>query len=233
MSIDRLQVPASLNGALIAFDLDGTLVDTAPDLIGALNGVLLERRLPAVPVEAARALVGHGAKALIERGFSVAGEPLHAEETPALVARFIDLYRTRIAAESRPFPGVERALDDLAAAGAALAVCTNKRTDLSTELLTALNLADRFAVIIGADLAPAPKPDGRHLIFTAERAGVPIGRTLMVGDSANDVNAAKAAGAPVVAVSFGYTDIPAAELGADQLMHHFDELVGHAHALLP
>lgn len=233
MSIDRLQVPASLSGALIAFDLDGTLVDTAPDLIGALNGVLAERRLPAVPVEAARALVGHGARALIERGFSVAGEPLHAEETPALVARFIDLYRTRIAAESRPFPGVERALDDLAAAGAALAVCTNKRTDLSIELLTALNLADRFAVIIGADLAPAPKPDGRHLIFTAERAGVPIGRTLMVGDSANDVNAAKAAGAPVVAVSFGYTDIPAAELGADQLMHHFDELVGHAHALLP
>jgi phosphoglycolate phosphatase len=233
VSIDRLQDRDLLSGALIAFDLDGTLVDTAPDLIGALNDVLAERRLPAVPVEAARALVGHGAKALIERGFSVAGEPLPTEETPALVARFIDIYRTRIAAESRPFPGVERALDDLAAAGAALAVCTNKRTDLSTELLTALNLADRFAVIVGADLAPAPKPDGRHLIFTAERAGVPIGRTLMVGDSANDVNAAKAAGAPVVAVSFGYTDIPAADLGADQLMHHFDELIGHARRLLP
>ena len=111
MSIDRLQDRPFLSGVLIAFDLDGTLVDTAPDLIGALNGVLAERRLPAVPVESARALVGHGAKALIERGFSVAGEPLSAEETPALVTRFIDIYRTRIAAESRPFPGVERALD--------------------------------------------------------------------------------------------------------------------------
>ena len=226
MSIDRLQ------GSLIAFDLDGTLVDTAPDLIGALNGVLAEQRLPVMPLAVGRVLVGHGARALIERGFSLAGQPLPAEATPALVARFIDLYRGRIAAESRPFPGVERALDALAEAGAKLAVCTNKRTDLSTELLNALKLADRFAVIVGADLAPAPKPDARHLLFTAERAAIPIGRTLMVGDSANDVNAAKAAGAPVVAVSFGYTEVPAAELGADALMHHFDELTGHARALL-
>jgi phosphoglycolate phosphatase len=222
----------SLSGATLAFDLDGTLVDTAPDLIGALNVVLGERHLPALPVEAARVLVGRGARFLIEHGFASAGEPLDEAEIGGLVARFIEVYRSRIANESRPFPGVETALDQLAEAGARLVVCTNKRTDLSKALLDALGLTHRFVAIVGADGAPAAKPDPRHLLAAIEAAGGDPGRTVMVGDSYNDVAAAKAAGAPVVVVSFGYTETAAADLGADRLIHSFDELVDAARELL-
>ncbi len=222
----------SLTGATIAFDLDGTLVDTAPDLIGALNVLLGERGLPGLPNEAARVLVGRGARVLIERGFLAAGEPLHEDEKPGLVARFIDIYRTRIASESRPFDGVEAALDILTDRGATLAVCTNKPTALSILLLQALGMADRFAAIIGADAAPKPKPDPSHLLFTIAEAGGDRSRALMVGDSAADAEAAKAAGVPVILVPFGYTDRPASELGADRMMAHFSELPHLAVALL-
>ena len=222
----------SLEGATIAFDLDGTLVDTAPDLIGSLNVVLGERRLPALPTEAARILVGRGARALIERGFQVAGEPLDDVEIPRLVARFIEVYRSRIASESRPFNGVEVALDALSERGAILSVCTNKPTALSILLLESLGMAKRFAAIIGADASPAPKPDPRHLLFAIEQAGGDPSRALMVGDSAADANAAKAAHIPVILVPFGYTDIPATELGADRMIDHFSELPALAEALL-
>jgi phosphoglycolate phosphatase len=214
----------NLAGATVAFDLDGTLVDTAPDLVGALNTVLHERRLPALPLHTARVMVGRGARALIEQGFAAAGEPLHADETPALVERFIEFYLGRIARESRPFDGVEAALDALAGAGAKLCVCTNKRTDLSLALLDALGLTARFAAVVGADKAPAPKPDGRHLTTAVEAAGGVIARAVLVGDSASDVGAARAAGAPSVVVSFGYTEIAPAELGGDHLIDHFAEL---------
>ena len=222
----------SLEGATIAFDLDGTLVDTAPDLIGSLNVVLGERRLPALPNEAARILVGRGARALIEQGFQVAGEPLDETEAPGLVARFIEIYRSRIASESRPFDGVEAALSILAERGATLCVCTNKPTALSILLLENLGMAKRFVSIIGADAAPAPKPDPRHLLFAIDQAGGDPARALMVGDSAADANAAKAAQVPVILVPFGYTDIPSAELGADRMMDHFSALPALAEALL-
>jgi phosphoglycolate phosphatase len=222
----------SLAGATIAFDLDGTLVDTAPDLVGALNAVLRERRLPALPLKTARVMVGRGARALIEQGFAAAGEPLDAEEAPILVDRFIAIYLGRIADESRAFDGVEPALDVLAQAGAALCVCTNKRTDLSLALLDALGLTARFAAVVGADLAPAPKPDGRHLAAAVEAAGGRIGRSILVGDSASDVGAARAAGAPSVVVAHGYTEIAAEELGGDHLIAHFAELPALAARLL-
>jgi phosphoglycolate phosphatase len=220
------------SGATLAFDLDGTLVDTAPDLIGALNIVLGERHLPPLPVDSARVLVGKGARALIERGFSAAGAPLDEAEIGGLVARFIEVYRSRIANESRPFPGVEAALEALAAEGAKLVVCTNKRTDLSRELLDALELTDRFAAVVGADQAPAAKPDPRHFLAAVAAVGGDPARAVMVGDSYNDVAAAQAAGAPCVVVSFGYTEIAPADLGADRLIHSFDELVGAARELL-
>jgi len=194
--------------------------------------VLGERRLPPVPLEAARLLVGKGARWLIEHGFAVAGEPLEEAEIGGLVARFIEVYRSRIASESRPFPGLEAALDALAEAGAKLVVCTNKRTDLSLELLDALELTGRFGAVIGADRAPAIKPDPRHFLAAVEAVGGDPRRAIMVGDSLNDVAAAKAAGAPVVVVSFGYTETAAAELGGDRLIHSFDELVEAARALL-
>ena len=221
-----------LAGATIAFDLDGTLVDTAPDLVGALNHVLREEALPELPLASARLMVGRGARALIERGFAVAGARLDPVAAPALVERFIAVYLPRIADESRPFEGVEAALDALAAAGAALCVCTNKPTRLSLALLDALNMTSRFAAIVGPDAAPAPKPDPRHLAAAIAAAGGRMDRALMVGDSINDIAAARAAQVPSIVVSFGYTDIAPAELGADHLIEHFDALPALARRLL-
>ena len=214
------------------FDLDGTLVDTAPDLVGSLNQVLHEQKLPALSLRTARVMVGRGARVLIEQGFAAAGEPLDAAHTPALLDRFISVYRDRIADESRPFDGVLRALDTLSAAGAVLAVCTNKPTDLSLALLDALGMTDRFAAIVGPDAAPAPKPDPRHLQTAIARVGGRDNYAIMVGDSATDIGAARAARAPSVVVSFGYTEIPAADLGADHVIDHFDALAPLAARLL-
>src|SRR4051812_22355289 len=139
----------SLAGATIAFDLDGTLVETAPDLIGTLNVILGDQGLAALPLAQARPFIGHGARWLIERGFEAAGAHLHPAKSQQLFERFIAHYRARIADESRPFPGCEAALDALIAAGARLAVCTNKPTGLSVALLEALGLASHFAAIVG------------------------------------------------------------------------------------
>jgi len=223
---------SSLASAVIVFDLDGTLVDTAPDLVGALNQLLHEQKLPALSLAAARVMVGRGARVLIEQGFAAAGEPLDAERMPALFDRFIAIYRGRIARESRPFEGVLEALDVLDAAGAKLVVCTNKLTDLSLALLDALEMTSRFAAVIGADSAPAPKPDPRHLQTAIAAVGGRDDRALMVGDSASDIGAARAAKVPSIVVSFGYTEIPAANLGADHLIDHFAELPPLAARLL-
>jgi phosphoglycolate phosphatase len=228
-----LTLPAqSLAGATIAFDLDGTLVDTAPDLIGALNHLLHDQSLPELPLASARLMVGKGARALIERGFSAAGAHLEPAVIPDLTDRFIAIYLERIADESRPFEGVLDALDTLAGVGAALCVCTNKRTDLSLALLDALGMTARFAAVIGADRAPAPKPDPRHLFTAIAEAGGTPGRALMVGDSISDVLAARAAQVRSIVVSFGYTEIAPGELGADHLIDHFEALPPLAAQLL-
>ncbi len=224
--------PLSLDGAVIAFDLDGTLVETAPDLLGALNGVLAEQDLPPLPADGARHLIGRGARALLVRGFEASGRHLDDTAAPPLVTRFIEIYRSRIALESRPYPGCVEALDTLRSKGARLVVCTNKLTSLSTELLDALALSERFVAIIGADAAPAPKPDPRHVLHAVAAAGGTRDRAVMVGDSLNDVASARAAGVASVVFPFGYTDIPAAELGADRLIGHYEELVGTVQSLL-
>lgn len=221
-----------LQDAVIAFDLDGTLVDTAPDLLGALNRILEEERLPPVPADSARHLVGHGARALMQRGFALADRPWEGEREAALIERFVGVYLDRITAESRPYPGVEPALDALSRGGAKLVVCTNKRTDLSLALLEGLGLLPRFEAVVGADLAPAPKPDARHLLLAIERAGGRRDRALLVGDSISDIGAARNAGVPSVAVSFGYCDGPVEALGADVLIDHFAELPAAAERLL-
>lgn len=213
-----------LEGATIAFDLDGTLVDTAPDLIGTLNHLLTAEGLPPLPLDQARPFIGHGARHLIQRGFRAAGQDIAPERLQQLFERFIPHYLGRIAEESRPFPGCEAALDVLSAEGATLAVCTNKPTDLSVALLKALGLATRFAAIVGPDAAGFAKPDPRHLQAAVDVAGGSMSRTILVGDANTDAGAARAANAGLIIVSFGYTDIPAADLGGDALVHHFDAL---------
>ena len=213
-----------LNGATIAFDLDGTLVDTAPDLVGALNTILAQEALPPLPFDEVRLMVGRGARALLERGFAAAGSPLDAEQAPPLVERFIAHYLTRIADQSAPFPGVVEVLTDLKAVGAKLVVCTNKLTGLSVALLDALDLTKWFDAVIGADLSPAPKPDARHLIAAVDAVNGDLRRTIMVGDSATDVGAAKAAGAPCLLVSFGYTETAVQDLGGDLVVDDFTDV---------
>jgi phosphoglycolate phosphatase len=214
----------ALAGTTIAFDLDGTLVDTAPDLIGTLNALLADEGLPALPLAEARPFIGHGARWLIERGFQAAGRILHPTHTQVLFDRFIAHYRAHIADVSRPFPGCVAALDALRAHGATLAVCTNKPTDLSVALLRALELDGRFSAIVGPDAAGAAKPDPRHLLAAVDAAKGTIRRTLLVGDSATDVGAARATGARLALVSFGYTEIPARDLDCDALIESFEEL---------
>ena len=220
-----------LDGAVVAFDLDGTLVDTAPDLIGALNAVLAEEALPPVPVASARNLVGRGARSLIERGFSQAGRVLDPGQAPALVERYIAAYLGRIAQESAPFEGLETALDLLSAAGARLAVCTNKRTDLALALLDALDLTGRFEAVIGSDLA-AQKPHPSLLFLAIERAGGAPGRALFVGDSVVDLATAHAAQVPIVGVSFGYSEEPLQAADFDALIHSFVDLPAVAARIL-
>ncbi|MBX3484022.1 phosphoglycolate phosphatase [Phenylobacterium sp.] len=213
-----------LAGVTVAFDLDGTLVDTAPDLIGTLNHLLVEDGLPALPLDQARPFIGHGARHLIRLGFQAAGQTLHPARLEQMFERFIPHYRDRIAEESRPFPGCEAALDGLAARGATLCVCTNKPSDLSEALLGQLGLASRFAAIVGPDRAAAPKPDAAHMQAAVAAAGGDIARAILVGDSGTDAGAARAAGAGLILVAFGYTEIPAADLNPDALIAHYDEL---------
>lgn len=221
-----------LSGWTLAFDLDGTLVETAPDLIGTLNLMLVEHGLPEVPLASARHLVGNGARAMLEHGFREAGAEYDAADWPLLLERFIALYLDRIADHSYAYEGVAETLDRFAAEGAILAVATNKRTDLSIALLDKLGLLDRFAAVVGADAVSRRKPDGAHLVETARLAGGDAARMVMVGDSANDVNAARAAGMPVVAVTFGYTETPPHELGADRVIDHWRDLHAAVHDLL-
>ena len=208
----------------IAFDLDGTLVDTAPDLISALNFVLDREGMPPVPLDAARNMIGAGARKLIERGLELEGRAASVSDIDRLTADFIDYYAAHIADASRPFEGLEGALDDLAARGCRLAVCTNKLEWLSRRLLDELGLSQRFAAICGADTFGVSKPDPAILRQTIARASGNLSSSIMVGDAGTDVSVARRAGIPVIGVTFGYTDIPIAELKPDRVIAHMRDL---------
>jgi phosphoglycolate phosphatase len=208
----------------IVFDLDGTLVDTAPDLIGTLNLILTRNGVAPVDFDEARSMIGAGVKPLLVRGLASKEVELPPAEIDRLFAEYLEVYAAHIADRSRAFPGLEAALDTLTAQGCRLAVCTNKLEWLSVRLLDALGLSSRFVAICGQDTFPMRKPDPEMLRLTIARAGGDTGHAVMVGDSMTDVATAKAAAVPVIAVDFGYTDIAPAELGADRLISHFDAL---------
>ncbi|HVI65102.1 MAG TPA: HAD-IA family hydrolase [Bradyrhizobium sp.] len=208
----------------LVFDLDGTLVDTAPDLIDALNFVLEREGLPAVPLQAARTMIGAGARKLIERGLELEGRAASTVDINRMTADFIEYYAAHIADGSRPFDGLEIALDELSARGFRFAVCTNKLEWLSKRLLDELGLSTRFAAICGADTFGVAKPDPAILQQTVSRAAGKMSSTIMVGDAGTDIGVARRAGVPVIGVSFGYTDVPIVELKPDRLIHHMRDL---------
>src|SRR5258705_1275430 len=208
----------------LVFDLDGTLVDTAPDLISALNFVLDREGLAPVPLQKARNMIGAGARKLIERGLELEDRPMGVDDLNRLTRDFVDYYAEHIADASRPFEGLEAALDELEAQGFRFAVCTNKLEWLSKLLLDKLSLSKRFAAICGADTFGVSKPDPVILQQTLARAGGPLAGAIMVGDAGTDVGVARRAGIPVIGVAFGYTDVPIAELKPDRLIGHFRDL---------
>ena len=224
--------PASTLAPTIAFDLDGTLVDTAPDLISALNFILDREGLPPVPLDAARNMIGAGARKLLERGLELEGRAASVWDIDRLSADFIAYYAAHIADASRPFEGLERPLDDLAALGCRLAVCTNKLEWLSRRLLDELGLSRRFAAICGADTFGVSKPDPAILRQTIARAGGNPSSSIMVGDAGTDVGVARRAGVPVIGVTFGYTDIPMADLKPDRVIAHMRDLPAAVDELL-
>jgi len=214
----------------LIFDLDGTLVDTAPDLLGALNAVLVAEGRRRADLADLRHLVGFGARRMLGEAFRMTGDEAIPDRLPGLIDAFIAHYRTHIAAQSKPFPGVEQTLAALKAEGAKLGVLTNKPQELTDLLLPEVGLAEFFGAIHGAGRYSYSKPDARVFHHVVEELG--HGPALMIGDSATDVATARAAGVPVILVSYGYTPEPAHTLGADAVADRFDEIVPLARALL-
>jgi len=207
---------------IVVFDLDGTLADTAPDLAAALNYALAEMGHPAIPAEEVRHMVGHGARALLRKGLAATGT-MSEELVERGFPLFIDYYEAHIADHTRPFEGVETALSNLDAQGVRLAICTNKLEGLTHNLIAALGWTGRFNAIVGGDTLPQRKPDPAPVHEVIKRAGG--GRAAFVGDSISDTDAARAAGIPCIALTFGFSDRPAVELGATALIDHYDRLL--------
>ena len=215
----------AFDGWTIVFDLDGTLVDTAPDLLGALNHVLMEAGLEPVGLETIATMIGHGAKAMIIKGMAAQGVEPEAHRMDGLFNQFLAYYEANIAVGSQPFENAVAALDHLAAEGATLAVCTNKRQSSSDRLLDTLQLSGRFAAIVGADSVPERKPHGDHILLTIDRAGGDRSRAIMVGDSRTDERAARNAGLPFIFVPFGYETETQEEIGADAVVSNYSDLI--------
>lgn len=215
----------------VIFDLDGTLVDTAPDLMGATNHILTGMGRRAITMDEVRAFVGHGARALLTRGLAATGGAPPDYDVEPDYCRFVGYYSANIADGSVVFPGLRPLLDRLKAEGIAMGVCTNKLQGLSEQLLTALDLRHYFGSVVGPDTIGIAKPDPRPFHESVARLGLTRPRAIMVGDSETDVLTARNAGVPVLAVPFGYTPRPVSEFNPDRLISHFDEAWDALHAL--
>ena len=208
----------------VIFDLDGTLVDTAPDLLGALNAVLTVDGFEAIEPSDLRHLVGNGVRAMFEHALTRKGGSVAPARMTDMTERFLTYYRANIARGSKPFPRVPETLDLLGNSGAGLGVCTNKAQDLTELLLNELRLSRHFPAVIGGGRTPYNKPDPRHVFEVMKALNGQRERAVLVGDSSVDVAAARAAEIPVIAMSYGYTPVPVAELGADAVVDDFAAL---------
>jgi len=217
---------------LLVFDLDGTLVDSAPDLLATLEAVLGAHGFSVEADAGLRDGIGHGARHLIEYSLHRQRVALEGERLDRIHADFLRRYEENIAVHTRPYPGLPEALDRFAAAGWSFAICTNKPEGLSVRLLAELDLAGRFSAICGGDTFATRKPHPSHLFETIAKAGGEPANSAMVGDSRTDLDTARAAGVAFIGVSFGYTPVPMADLRPDLLVEGFDELTPEAAARL-
>ncbi|WP_377289060.1 HAD family hydrolase [Rhizobium sp. SG2393] len=209
---------------LVVFDLDGTLIDTAPDLVASCNHSIAGEGLEPLSRADLNEAFSHGSRAMITRAFTLHGRELTTDTLDRLQAIFLDHYLAGMPGASRPFPGLIDALDRLEAAGIAAAVCTNKLEAPARRLLDTLDMTPRFAAITGGDTFPVRKPHADHLIGTIRLAGGAPDTTVMVGDSLNDMLVARNAGVAALGVPFGYTDVPIAALSPNHVIDHYDEL---------
>ena len=213
-----------MNSPALVFDLDGTLVDTAPDLLGALNAVLRREGRRPVNLADLRHLVGHGARAMLDEAMKRTGAPADPARVEGLMDDFIAHYRTHIAAESRPFPGVEATLEKLQAEGARMGVLSNKPQELTSLLIPAVGFTRFFRAIHGAGRLEVVKPNARVFHHVIEEMGGEGAGAIMIGDSATDVATARAAGCPSIVLTYGYSSEPVETLGADRVTDDFCEI---------
>jgi phosphoglycolate phosphatase len=213
-----------LEGVAISFDLDGTLVDTAPDLVRSTNVVMDAAGIERISLASVRGMVGQGARALIVKAAAASNVVFDEADLEGRVTHFLEVYKAGLTELSLPFDGVDETLTLLAEQGAILSVCTNKPPHLANPVLQAFDLQRHFKAIVGNGEAGVNKPDARHLTYTIDACGGDVKRALMVGDSITDVQAARNAKIPVVLVSFGYTIEKASTLGADAIFDHYHEL---------
>lgn len=209
----------------VVFDLDGTLIDSAPDLRVALNRTLSRHDRRPISLRQVKMMVGDGAAKLVERGFAATGDEPAAADLADLTAEFLGFYEGHSADLTRPFPGVLETLATLKARGRALGICTNKPEKPTRDVLRDLAMDGMFSAVLGGDsIDGARKPDPRILQAVLDAMGVAANDAVMVGDAANDVAVARALGVPVILVSYGYTRIPAADLGGDLIVDAFSKL---------
>ena len=221
-----------LTGATVVFDLDGTMIDTAPDLIHATNHALEKNGMARVPTRIIQPAVGYGARAMIRTAMESLGRTPSEDELTRMTEEFVAYYADHIMVDSRAFPGLVPALDALKVEGALIAVCTNKREPLAKKLLAGLELDGYFDFIAGRETFPKSKPDPEHILDTIKAAGGDARRAAMVGDSSADGDAAKAAAVPFIAVSFGYGESPVEVLKPDAIIHSLAELMPALRQLL-
>jgi len=208
----------------VVFDLDGTLVDSAPDLLPATNHALSQIDRTPLTLDALRGMVGGGLRQMIQLGAEASGDPVEEVVLDRLLAAGMVHYADHISEHTTIFDGVIENLESLAAAKVPMAVCTNKPALFARRLISDLRLTPYFKAILGGDSLAVRKPDGNHIKAAIRAAGGHSSNAVMVGDSITDVDGARNAGVPVILVSFGYTVTPARELGADAVIDHFDEL---------
>ncbi|WP_421593625.1 HAD family hydrolase [Shinella sp. M27] len=213
-----------MSASLVVFDLDGTLIDTAHDLVASLNHTIGLEGLDPVGYGDLTYLVGHGGQVMIKRAFSLRGRDITDGDLERMLDVFVEHYAAAMPGVSVPYPGLVEAMDRLSGSGYRLAVCTNKMEGLARRLIDGLGLTARFAAITGGDTFAVRKPDAEHLLGTVRLAEGDPKRTVMVGDSLNDILVARNAGVPSIGVPFGYSDVPVAELEPSHVVTHFDEL---------